>query len=95
MQVEVIHKTRHSPVLLAAIVNNDAGGKLAGNGAARCLVSRLHPYLELWPHVLRHFGRQVAHAMGKAALAPAAWEAHFDRLDNAGCAVRGPPEAAH
>ena len=68
---------------------NNAGGKIARNRTTRRVVGRLHPRLEVRPDILRHLGCQVAHAMRQAALAGGTREAHFDRLDDAGCAIRG------
>src|SRR5262249_59031984 len=57
---EVIPEARHCPVMLAAVVGHDAGGKLARNRTARRLISRLHTRLELRPYLLRNFAGQVA-----------------------------------
>jgi hypothetical protein len=65
---EVIPEACHCPVMLAAVVDHDASGKLAGNRTARRLISRLHTRLELRPYLLRNFADQVAHAMRQAAL---------------------------
>ena len=40
---EVIHEAGDPTFLVAAVIGDDAGGKLARNGAARTLVGGLNP----------------------------------------------------
>jgi hypothetical protein len=86
---EVVHEAAD---VLSAIIGNDVGCELSGNRSARRLVDRLRAGLEIRPNVFRHFGRQVAHAMGQAPLPRRAWKASLDRFDDARSAIRGHQE---
>ena len=79
---EVVHEAGDRAVVSAAIVGNDPGSKLARNGPARRLIGRLRPDLEFRPHIFRHLGRQVAHAMRSDL--PMFELGDFDRLPSFG-----------
>ena len=87
---EVVHEAADRAVVLSAKIGNDVGCELSGNRSARRLVLRAG--LEIRPNVFRHFGRQVAHAMGQAPLPRRAWKASLDRFDDARSAIRGHQE---
>ena len=73
---------------LGLVVGEDTAGEIVGNGAGGGLVGGGDARLELRPEVVWHLGRQVAHAMGEAALMRRAREAGLDRLDDARRTVR-------
>src|SRR5262245_9850135 len=70
---EVVHEARDRTVVLALVVGNDAGREFARDGPARRLIGRLRADLEVRPDILRHLGRQVAHAMRQATLPTAVY----------------------
>ena len=86
---EVVHEASDRAVVFATVVGNDAGCEFARDGPARRLIGRLRADLEVRPHILRHLGRQVAHAVCQATLPGGARKANLDRLDDARGAVRG------
>src|SRR6185437_4583574 len=69
---EVIHEACDRAVVFAAVVGIDADREFARDGPARRLIGRLRADLEVRPDILRHLGRQVAHAMRQATLSGAA-----------------------
>jgi hypothetical protein len=54
--------------VFAPVVGDDAAREFAGDGPAQRLIGRLRADLEVRPDILRHFCRQVTHAMRHATL---------------------------
>ena len=81
-RLEVVHEAGGRVGELSAVVGAEAFGELAGDLAARGLVSGRRAGLELGPPIFRHLGRKVAHPVRQAALAGRAREAHLDSFDD-------------
>ena len=86
--LKIILETCDGAWVVSLEVGPDAVGQIAGNGAAWCMVGSACAFLEIRPHILRHLGTQIAHAMGQTTLASGFGEADFDGLDDARRPVR-------
>ncbi len=85
---EIVLETCDGGWVVGFEVGPDAIGQVAGDGATRRLVGCADAFLEIGPHILRHLGTQIAHAMGQTTLASGFGEAYLDGLDDARRPVR-------
>ena len=84
--LEVVLEASDGARQSALVVGDQPFRQLTSDGPAGGLISGRGPGLELGPEVLGHLGRQIAHAVGQAALTLRSREAGLDRLDD----PRGP-----